>query len=102
MARPTLEDVPSARLGPWFLDRDFQSGIGPVRLVVRNRFIGFDIDLEVLENAADRDGAQFLAQENEPYPLEDVFVHHYAEMPDDLKHQLVAYQKFENWKESHR
>ncbi len=46
--------------------------------------------------------AQFLAQENEPYPLEDVFVHHYAEMPDDLKHQMVAYQKFENWKESHR
>ena len=46
--------------------------------------------------------AQFLAQESVPYAFEDVFAHHYAEMPDDLKHQMVAYQKFENWKESHR
>lgn len=35
-----------------------------------------------------------------PYPLEDVFQYQYADMPADLKAQMVAYQKFANWKES--
>jgi pyruvate dehydrogenase E1 component alpha subunit len=43
---------------------------------------------------------QFTEMENQPYELKDIFIHHYAEMPDDLQQQLVAYEKFLNWKES--
>ena len=34
-----------------------------------------------------------------PYPVEDVFKYHYAEMPDDLKDQMRQYQNFLKWKE---
>lgn len=45
--------------------------------------------------------AAFAEVENYPdYPVEDVFKYQYAEMPDDLKAQLVEYQKFMKWKES--
>ena len=33
------------------------------------------------------------------YPLEDVFKYHYAEMPDVLKRQMHAHEKFLKWKE---
>ena len=33
------------------------------------------------------------------YPLEDVFKYHYAEMPDILKKQLYAHEKYLKWKE---
>jgi len=35
-----------------------------------------------------------------PYPLEDVFRYQYAEMPEDLKAQMVAYQRFAAARES--
>lgn len=41
----------------------------------------------------------FIEAENQPpYPLEDVFAYQYAEMPDILKDQLTEHQKFLNWK----
>jgi len=43
---------------------------------------------------------QFEAAENYgEYPLEDVFKYQYAEMPEDLKKQLYAHEKFLKWKE---
>lgn len=43
---------------------------------------------------------QFEAAENYgEYPLEDVFKYLYAEMPDDLKKQQYAHEKFLKWKE---
>ena len=45
--------------------------------------------------------AQFTAYEDYPaYKLENVFKHHYEEMPDDLKKQQVEYEKFLNWEKS--
>lgn len=45
---------------------------------------------------------EFSFFENYPdYPVEDVFKHLYADMPEDLKQQQVDYEKFLNWKESH-
>ncbi|MBN2430070.1 MAG: pyruvate dehydrogenase (acetyl-transferring) E1 component subunit alpha [Acidobacteria bacterium] len=43
---------------------------------------------------------QFTEMENHPYDFKDIFIHHYTEIPDDLKQQMVAYEKFLNWKES--
>lgn len=43
---------------------------------------------------------EFEAAENYgEYPLEDVFKYLYAEMPDDLKKQQYAHEKFLKWKE---
>ena len=43
---------------------------------------------------------QFEAAENYgDYPLEDVFKYQYAEMPDILKKQLYAHEKYLKWKE---
>jgi pyruvate dehydrogenase E1 component alpha subunit len=45
----------------------------------------------------------FSEAENYPeYKLKDVFQFHYNEMPDDLKKQMVEYEKFLNWKETKR
>ena len=44
---------------------------------------------------------QFVEAENyEPYRLEDVFQWHYEEMPEELRRQKVAYERFLNWKEA--
>lgn len=41
----------------------------------------------------------FVEAENQPpYPLEDVFKYHYADMPDDLKEQMIRHEKFLKWK----
>ena len=43
---------------------------------------------------------QFVEAENYgPYPVEDVFNHHYDEMPDDLLAQKKEYERFLKWKE---
>lgn len=43
----------------------------------------------------------FIEAENyPPYPLEDAFKYNYAEMPEDLKQQQVAHEKFLKWKEA--
>jgi len=44
---------------------------------------------------------QFIEAENfGPYNKEDVFIHHYSEMPDDLLEQMNQYDRFLQWKES--
>lgn len=44
---------------------------------------------------------EFSIYENHPtYTLEDVFKYHYADMPEDLKQQQMAYEKFRNWQEA--
>ncbi len=44
---------------------------------------------------------QFTDAENfGPYKAEDAFIHHYAEMPDDLALQMKDYERFLQWKES--
>ncbi len=46
---------------------------------------------------------EFAVFENYPdYRVEDIFQHHFEEMPEDLKKQQVAYQKFLNWKEAQK
>jgi len=40
------------------------------------------------------------AENFEAYKLEDVFAHHYADMPDDLKLQQKQHEKFLKWKET--
>ena len=39
-------------------------------------------------------------ERNDAYPLEDVFRHHYAEMPPELVRQMTAHRNYLNWKES--
>jgi pyruvate dehydrogenase E1 component alpha subunit len=54
--------------------------------------------LEEYKKEIDR---QFVEAENYgPYELEDVFRWHYEEMPDELRRQKVAYERFLNWKEA--
>lgn len=44
---------------------------------------------------------EFSIYENHPaYPVEDVFKYNYHHMPDDLKQQQMAYERFLNWKEA--
>jgi pyruvate dehydrogenase E1 component alpha subunit len=44
---------------------------------------------------------QFVEAENYgPYNLDDVFRWHYEEMPEELRRQKVAYERFLNWKEA--
>lgn len=44
---------------------------------------------------------QFIEAENYgPVPLEDVFKYNYADMPADLKEQMVEHEKFLKWKEA--
>ncbi len=44
---------------------------------------------------------QFVEAENYgPVPLEDVFKYNYADMPADLKEQMVEHEKFLKWKEA--
>ncbi len=46
---------------------------------------------------------EFAVYENYPaYKVEDVFQYHYKEIPEDLKQQQIAYEKFLNWKEAKR
>ncbi|MFP4011488.1 MAG: pyruvate dehydrogenase (acetyl-transferring) E1 component subunit alpha [Spirochaetaceae bacterium] len=44
---------------------------------------------------------QFVEAENHgPYELDDVFQWQYAQMPEELRRQKVAYERFLNWKEA--
>ncbi len=45
----------------------------------------------------------FIEAENQPpYPLEDVFKYMYVDMPDDLRQQQVEHERFLQWAESHQ
>lgn len=59
---------------------------------------------EILQEQFRRDiDAQFMeVDQYPPYQLEDVFIHHFATMPDHLKRQMVEYQKYQNWEASRR
>ncbi len=55
-------------------------------------------DEEFIEQAKKKIDAQFREAESyRPYPLEDVFKHHYEEMPEDLKNQKLRYERFLKW-----
>jgi pyruvate dehydrogenase E1 component alpha subunit len=46
---------------------------------------------------------EFAVYENHPaYKVEDVFKYIYKEMPEDLKQQQMAYEKFLNWQEAQK
>jgi pyruvate dehydrogenase E1 component alpha subunit len=58
---------------------------------------------QLLEDYRKEIDRQFEAAENYPdYKLEDVFAYHYEEIPEDLKRQQTAYQKYLNWKEARK
>jgi pyruvate dehydrogenase E1 component alpha subunit len=55
---------------------------------------------ELLEKYKNEIDQQFAEAENfQPYQLDDVFQYMYVDMPDDLKKQKSAYEKFLKWKE---
>lgn len=63
------------------------------------------LDLEQEERLEDQFRLEidriFVEAENQPpYPLEDVFKYMYADIPDDLRKQQVDHGKFLQWKES--
>jgi pyruvate dehydrogenase E1 component alpha subunit len=39
------------------------------------------------------------AEKEKSYPLDDVFVHMYSDMPDELRRQKKSYEQFLSWKE---
>ena len=44
---------------------------------------------------------QFSQYENyTPYKLEDVFKYQYKDVPEDLQHQQIEYEKFLNWEKT--
>jgi pyruvate dehydrogenase E1 component subunit alpha len=46
---------------------------------------------------------EFAIYENYPaYPVEDAFQYNFKEMPEDLKQQQMAYEKFLNWQEAQK
>jgi len=46
---------------------------------------------------------EFSVYENhKPYPIEDVFKYQFKDMPDDLKQQQVAYEKYVQWQEAQK
>jgi len=58
---------------------------------------------KVLDQYDDEIDRQFeLAENYGDYKLEDTFKSLYEEMPDELKRQKVAYEKYLNWKESRK
>lgn len=60
-------------------------------------------DETLLEQYRKEVDKEFSVYENHPaYKLDDVFQHHYADMPEDLKQQQVDYEKFLNWMEARK
>lgn len=58
---------------------------------------------ELVEEYKEEIDKIFEEVENYPsYKLEDVFKYQYEEMPDDLKKQMMAHEKFLNWKEGNK
>jgi pyruvate dehydrogenase E1 component alpha subunit len=58
-------------------------------------------DEPLLESFKKEVDKEFAVYENYPaYKLEDVFKYNYKDMPEDLKQQQMAYEKFLNWKEA--
>ena len=46
---------------------------------------------------------EFAVYENPPpYPVEDVFKYQFKDMPEDLRQQQVAYEKFLQWQEAQK
>jgi pyruvate dehydrogenase E1 component alpha subunit len=60
----------------------------------------FNFDEEkLIEEYKQESDRQFIAAENyKQYPIEDVFKYQYVDMPEDLKEQQRAYEKFLKWK----
>ncbi len=71
-------------------------------LQTRELWKGEEDDTKLIRKFKKEIDAQFQQMEQHPYVLEDIFVHHYTDMPDDLKQQMVEYEKFLKWKESQK
>jgi pyruvate dehydrogenase E1 component alpha subunit len=60
-----------------------------------------DMEEKLIPQFKEEVDRQFIEAENfGPYPKEDVFKYLYADMPDDLKEQMVQYDRFLQWKET--
>lgn len=57
-------------------------------------------DVPLLDDYKKEIEKEFAIYENHPpYPVEDVFKYHYQDIPEELKQQQAAYEKFLKWKE---
>lgn len=57
-------------------------------------------DIPLLEDYKKEIEKEFAIYESHPpYPVEDVFKYHYQDIPEELKQQQAAYEKFLKWKE---
>ncbi len=56
--------------------------------------------LEQYKNEVEKEFAIF--ENHAPYSVEDVFKYQFKEMPDELRQQQVAYEKFLQWKEKNK
>ena len=72
-------------------------------ILVQNNLWTEADDESLLEQYRKEVDKEFSIYENfEPYKLDDVFQYLYTEMPEELKKQKVAYEKFLNWKEARK
>jgi len=79
---------PLKRLKVWLIDKKLWSDEEEEKIITQYK------------KEVDR---QFIEAENyKPYPLEDVFQYNYVDMPDDLKVQKLAHEKFLKWKEARK
>lgn len=80
------EKDPLKRLKAWLIDRELYDEETEQKLI------------EDYKKEIDR---QFIEAENYGHVhIEDIFKYTYADMPEDLKQQMVEYQKFLQWKEA--
>ncbi|MBT3302176.1 MAG: pyruvate dehydrogenase (acetyl-transferring) E1 component subunit alpha [Bacteroidetes bacterium] len=75
-----------------------------VKSYLKNNKLDGDIDEEkLIEQYKQEVDRQFTEAENYPkYKLEDAFKYMYADMPDDLKNQMVEHENFLKWKEARK
>ncbi|MCP5104703.1 MAG: pyruvate dehydrogenase (acetyl-transferring) E1 component subunit alpha [bacterium] len=60
-------------------------------------------DAPLLEEYKKEAEKEFAVYENyPPYKVEDVFKYQFKDMPEDLKQQQIAYEKFLNWQEAQK
>jgi pyruvate dehydrogenase E1 component alpha subunit len=73
------------------------------KYLIRNKLWSDEQERKMEEKLKAEIDSQFEEVENyAEYQLKDVFKYQYAEMPDDLKKQMVEYEKYLNWKKEGR
>lgn len=69
--------------------------------LIANNLWTEDEEEKIVEQYKKEVDRQFEEAENYPaYPLEDVFKYQYVDMPEDLKKQQMAHEKYLKWKEA--